>query len=128
MTRSSNETGIEVNIGEEQAKGVSDDPILRTRLAHLLETGLQTEWQQRAYTSEEVNHVVSRLQQLPVDDYQAKLQIAGFTSQAYRPPEDVDIEQSCSTCMYFERYRQFCNLPELQLPVVPEWSCKLWRI
>ena len=38
------------------------------------------------------------------------------------------IEQSCATCMYCERHRRYCALPELQLPVEPRWSCTLWRI
>lgn len=105
-----------------------DDAALRTRLAQLMGSGLQTEWQHRAYSSEEVNRVVTRLQHVSSGDYEAKLQIAGFTSKVYRHPEDPDLEQGCSTCMYFERNRQFCNLPELELPVQPEWSCKLWRI
>lgn len=101
---------------------------LRSRLADLLGSGLQTEWQQRAYTSEGVNQVVARLQQIPSKDYAAKLKIAGFTAQPYRPPDDMELEQCCATCMYFERNRQFCNLPELALPVLPQWSCVLWRI
>ena len=55
--------------------------------------------------------------------------LAGFLRQAYVDPTDPDgIEQACSTCMYFERHRGFCALPELMLPVEPEWSCILWRI
>jgi hypothetical protein len=25
-------------------------------------------------------------------------------------------------------HRRFCELPELMLPVEPQWSCRLWRI
>lgn len=38
------------------------------------------------------------------------------------------IEHACATCLYYERHRRFCNLPELMLPVEAEWSCIVWRI
>ena len=40
----------------------------------------------------------------------------------------TDIEQACETCMYYKVHRRYCELPELELPVEPEWSCRLWRI
>ena len=108
--------------------GADADAGLRENLLARLNSGLSTEWQQRAYTSEEVNRVVARLQQIPAQDYAAKLTVAGFTPAPFQAPDDPELEQGCSTCMYFERNRQFCNLPELKLPVMPEWSCRLWRI
>jgi hypothetical protein len=108
--------------------GYDPDDTLRQQLETLLEGGLQTQWQQRAYSSEAVNEVVAQLQRLAPDDYEGKLATAGFTPQAYCPPEDSELEQQCATCMYYERNRQYCNLPELAMPVLPHWSCKLWRI
>lgn len=32
------------------------------------------------------------------------------------------------TCMYFLVHRKWCDLPELSVPVEPEWWCRLWRI
>ncbi|RWD64504.1 MAG: hypothetical protein EOS36_09890 [Mesorhizobium sp.] len=55
----------------------------------------------------------------------AKLVIAGFTLQ---PVEHQGIEQACESCMYYLVHRRFCDLPELDLPFEPEWSCPLWRI
>lgn len=103
------------------------DSKLREQLLALLEDGLKTEWQQRAYSSEAVNVIVADLHRLNAEDLTNKLRIAGFTLQAF---EDVDagISQACKTCMYFETHRQFCALPELRLPVKPEWSCRLWRV
>jgi len=108
----------------------ADQDALLGWLEALLRSGmLQTEWQQRAWTSEEVNRVVSRLQQLGPTDYHGKLRVAGFTVFPYQPPgEDPGVRHSCATCMYYEVHRQFCALPELELPVRPEWSCRLWRI
>ena len=98
---------------------------LRNSLAHLLRDGLETEWQERAYTSEAVNAIVARLQDLSSDDAAGKIRIAGFTLQPYVGDE---ISQACEICMYYLKHGQFCELPELRLPVKPEWSCRLWRI
>jgi hypothetical protein len=108
--------------------GADDDTAVRANIAGLLEGGLLTNWQQRAYTSDEIARVVARLRLIASADLQSKLQIAGVTAHPYTPPEDADLEQGCSTCMYFERNRQYCNLPEFALPMRPEWSCVLWRI
>lgn len=98
-------------------------------IAQLLAGGLVTQHGERAYTSEQVNEVTARLQALASDDITGRLVLAGFTDQPHVDPDDADgIEQSCATCMYFERHRGWCNLAELMLPVKAEWSCILWRI
>lgn len=104
-----------------------DNGALRDRLEKLLHQGLETEWQNRAYSSEAVNQIVARLRSIRKLDYASKLAAAGFTVRPYTGEED-DIPQACETCMYFVIHRQFCDLPELQVPVKPEWSCRLWRV
>lgn len=105
------------------------DAELLQRIQQLLTGGLQTNWHSRAYSSDEVGAVIAGLQRLSLDDLQGRLLKAGFTLQPYVAAEDPDaIEQSCTTCMYFERNHGLCDLPELLLPVKPEWSCILWRI
>lgn len=102
---------------------------VRRSLEVLLLSGLRTEWRERAYSSDDVNRVVAQLQQLNRSDYASKLRVAGFTEVPYEAASDnVGMSQSCETCMYYVTHRQFCELPELQLPVRPEWSCRLWRI
>ena len=54
-------------------------------------------------------------------------QVAGFTLEPYAR-KDAKIEESCRTCMYYSRHREWCWLPSLKLPVKPEWPCRLWRI
>lgn len=110
------------------AEQATADEQLRAVLRDNLENGLQTEVEPRAYSSEQVNETVARLQSLAAEDYSDKLVIGGFTLQAYNPGDDEDDEQACETCMYYLIHRQFCELPELMLPVEPEWSCRLWRI
>lgn len=106
----------------------SEHEKLRIKLAELLNSGVETRWQQRANDDAAVRQRVEQLQVLEPADYAMKMQVAGFTAQPYRPPEDLDLEQSCATCMYYARHRQYCELPELSMPVLPEWSCVLWRI
>ena len=78
----------------------------------------------RADTHARVQAVIARLQ-APAADLRTKLAIAGFT---LAPVEHGGLEQSCETCMYYQVHRKWCALPELDLPVEPEWSCRLWRI
>lgn len=105
------------------------DDAQRERIGAALAAGLATEWACRAGSSAEVNAVCQRLHGLAADDVEARLVIAGFTRHAFIAADDEDgIEQSCAACMYFERHRKFCNLPELMLAVEPTWSCVLWRI
>ena len=54
--------------------------------------------------------------------------LGGFMLRPYVGEEDPEIDQACSTCMYYELHRCWCNLPELKLGVEPEWSCILWRV
>ena len=104
------------------------DPLL-ARIDRALAGGLQTQWSPRAYASDDVKMLCRRLQAVAAGDLDAKLIIAGFMREPYVDGDDADgIEQSCATCMYFERHRRFCALPELQLPVEAKWSCTLWRI
>lgn len=100
----------------------------RERVRALLDGGLQTQWQARAYTSEDVRRAVDALQAIAPDHLEDKLRVAGFTLQPYVNPNAPEIEQACRTCMYYESHRRYCDLPELKLGVDPDWSCILWRV
>lgn len=103
----------------------TDDDALRAEIGRRLSGGLKTQSHPRAETSEMVNEIVARLKTEADDDLDAKLVIAGFTDHTITAD---GLEQPCETCMYYLIHRKFCNLPELLLPVEPEWSCRLWRI
>ncbi len=108
---------------------MENDEQLRKQVTQLLESGLQTEVEPRAYTSEAVNDLIHRLQSYTAKNVEEKITIAGFTLQPYQPPDtDDDLVQSCETCMYYVIHRRYCELPELALPVEKDWSCRLWRI
>lgn len=104
---------------------VDNDNQLRVRLKNLLKNGLEVELQPRAYDHDQVLEVVFRLQAVDENDYESKLKISGFT---LTPWEDDDLAQACETCMYYKVHRKFCEIPELMLPVEPQWSCRIWRI
>lgn len=108
-----------------EATDIAREEALRQEIAAKLKAGLKTEAWPRAETSEMVNEIVARLQNEAGDDLNAKLVISGFTDYTV---EADDIDQPCETCMYYLLHRKFCDLPELMLPVEPEWSCRLWRI
>lgn len=102
-----------------------DIEVTRAEIAKLLSEGLKTEAWPRAEASEDVNEIVNRLQVEAGDYLKKKLVISGFTDYTV---EADGIEQPCETCMYYKVHAKFCDLPELMLPVEPEWSCRLWRI
>ena len=90
----------------------------------MLGAGLPTEVRPRADTHQQVLAIVQRLRE-EAHDLTGKLTIAGFT---LIPVEHEGMTQLCRTCMYYHIHRRHCVLPELDLPVEPLWSCRLWRI
>ena len=101
---------------------MGDDDVRREEIRGLLAGGLKTDAFPRAYTQDEIQAVVTRTRGASLE---TKLVIGGFT---LTPVTDADMEQACETCMYYKVHQRYCELPELDLPVEPEWSCRLWRI
>ncbi len=101
-----------------------NDGKVREEIRSLLAGGLKTEVFPRADTHEQVQEIVGRLRQ-PGLSLKDRLVIGGLTDH---PIENGGIEQPCETCMYYLVHRRYCELPELDCPVEPEWSCRLWRI
>ena len=100
----------------------------RDAIAAALSGGLVTDWAQRAYNDADIRRVIDALRALAPDDLLGRLRLGGFTLRPYVGEESLEIDQACSTCMYYEVHRRWCNLPELKLGVEPEWSCILWRV
>ena len=106
----------------------AQDAPTRGEIRRMLMGGLVTEADSRpAATSDEVNEIVARLQAIDRLDLKARLVAAGLLPRPYAITEEGLVE-GCESCMYFEKHRRYCNLPELAVPVEPEWSCRLWRI
>ncbi|MEJ2623843.1 MAG: hypothetical protein P8Z80_04680 [Pseudolabrys sp.] len=100
------------------------DDVERQEIERMLAGGLSTEVYPRADSHEQVMSIIGRLRAAG-DDLKAKLVISGMTLETI---EHGGIEQPCETCMYYVVHRRFCELPELAVPVEPQWSCRLWRI
>lgn len=102
----------------------SNDAKLREEIRSLLASGLETEVFPRADTHDEVQNIIARLRASD-GSITSRLMIGGFTDHTV---EHGGLEQPCETCMYYLVHRRYCELPELNCPVEPEWSCRLWRI
>ena len=100
------------------------DEIIREKAKSLLSNGLQTDVFPRADDHDGVQNVVGLLR-TGDGSLEQRLVKAGFTLE---PVEHEGIEQACETCMYYLVHRRYCELPELDMPVEAEWSCRLWRI
>lgn len=101
-----------------------DDSAQRKTIEDLLNNGLATEAFPRADTSDMFQSILQTVRASD-GDISNKLAAAGFTLRAVN---HEGMEQACETCMYFQVHRRHCELPELDLPVEPQWSCRLWRI
>lgn len=103
---------------------MTDDTTRREEIRGMLAAGLLTDAFPRADTAAETQAIISRLRASD-GSLTSRLVIGGFT---LHPVEHGGIEQPCETCMYYLVHRRYCELPELDVPVEQEWSCRLWRI
>ena len=51
----------------------------------------------------------------------------GRTDRASRS-KMTGLRKACDNCIYFLARREWCDLPELNIPVDPDWYCDLWRV
>jgi hypothetical protein len=93
------------------------------RIDEMLSSGLLTETEPFPETEKEFAEILGRLRKLRRDDLEGRLVIGGFTNKPYGPEQ-----QRCQECMYYLVHRRWCDLPELAVPVEPDWWCRLWRI
>jgi len=96
---------------------------LRRKIEQMLGNGLQTQTEPFPETEKEFGQLLTQLRELPANDLKAKLTISGFTDKPYGPDR-----MRCQECMYYLVHRKWCDLPELAVPVEPDWWCRLWRI
>jgi len=92
-------------------------------IAELLESGLKTEVEPFPETEKEFGKIVDALRALDPRDLKGKLVISGFVNHPYGPDR-----LRCMECINFLVNRKWCDLPELAVPVEPDWYCRLWRI
>jgi hypothetical protein len=109
--------------GKEAAMDSRDRDSLLETIAKMLAGGLKTQTEPFPETDREFADILTQLRQLDPGDLEGKLVIGGFVDHPYGPDR-----QRCMECMYFLVHRRWCDLPELAVPVDPEWWCRLWRI
>jgi hypothetical protein len=100
-----------------------DHPVLLKRIAGMLANGLETRVEPFPATEKEFYEIQAQLRALPPDDIKSKLVIGGFMNHPYGPEN-----WRCADCIYYLANRKWCDLPELALPVEPDWYCRLWRM
>jgi len=93
------------------------------KIAEMLESGIETEVEPFPETEKEFAQIVARLRVLDPADLKGRLVIGGFLDRPYGPDK-----MRCMECINFLVNRKWCDLPELALPVEPDWYCRLWRI
>lgn len=96
---------------------------LRQRITALLNAGLETTVEPFPTTEKEFGEIATELRALDHDDIKGKLIISGFIDHPYGPES-----WRCADCIYYLANRKWCDLPELALPVEPDWYCRLWRM
>ena len=101
----------------------TDDDRLRDRIGGLMAAGLKTQTEPFPETDKEFGQLLAEVRELEDDDLQGKLVLTGFVDKPYGPDQ-----MRCQECMYYLVHRKWCDLPELAVPVEPDWWCRLWRI
>jgi hypothetical protein len=96
---------------------------VRDQIAKLLSEGLKIRTELIPETEKEFGEILKELRELNPGDLQGKLVIAGFINHPYG-----EEQFRCMECMYYLAHRKWCDLPELAMPVEPDWRCRLWRI
>ncbi len=74
-------------------------------------------------TDKDFYKLLADLRSVSTDDLKAKLSLSSWKLS----PQGKD-KMRCQECVYFLVHRRWCDLPELDLPTAPYWSCRLWRI
>lgn len=100
-----------------------EEDALREVIGKILADGLETQLEPFPETHVEFAAILDELRKLKPDDLEGKLVIGGFADKPYGPDQ-----MRCLECMYYLVHRKWCDLPELAVPVEPDWYCRLWRI
>ena len=102
---------------------ISDDDRLRSQIGAMMAAGLKTQTEPFPETDKEFGQLLAQVRELAPDDLAGKLVLTGFVDKPYGPDQ-----MRCQECMYYLVHRKWCDLPELAVPVEPDWWCRLWRI
>ena len=101
----------------------TDDDRVRDQIGALMAAGLKTQTEPFPETDKEFGQLLGEVRDLAAGDLKGKLILTGFVDQPYGPDQ-----MRCQECMYYLVHRKWCDLPELAVPVEPDWWCRLRRI
>ena len=101
----------------------ADHDTLIKMIEDAFKDGLTTQLEPFPETDREFSALLDELRAMDANQLRAKLDVSGWKLS----PHGED-EMRCQECMYYLVHRRWCDLPELNLPAEPEWSCRLWRI
>ena len=93
------------------------------QIREMLSNGLSTQTEPFPEDATHFAQILDELRALEPDDLEGRLVIGGFTDYPYGPDK-----MRCQECIYFLVHRKWCDLPELSVPVEPDWWCRLWKI
>ena len=95
-----------------------------TRLAigAIMLAGLKTKTHPLPATDLEFSRLLAQVRALPPGDLRGKLKLTGFVDKPHGPDG-----RRCQECMYYLVHNKFCDLPEIAIPVEPDWCCRFWR-
>jgi hypothetical protein len=101
----------------------AEQTALLRQITEMLASGLETRVEPFPKTEKEFAVVAGELRALKPGDLKGKLVIGGFVDHPYGPDN-----ARCADCIYYLANRKWCDLPELAVPVEPDWYCRLWRM
>ncbi len=99
--------------------------LLRMRIGSALVGGFKTTMFPFPETHIEFQQILDELGRLPHEDLMSRLDVGGFAAHPVTIDNGV---QRCQECIYYLPHRKWCDLPELPVPVEPNWWCRLWKI
>jgi hypothetical protein len=103
------------------ADAENEDAVRAQILKMLRDDGLTTQVDPFPQNTQEFDAILTELREPEHANLEDKLVIGGFV---HHPVDD----QRCLECIYYLIHRKYCDLPELAVPVEPDWWCRLWRI
>jgi hypothetical protein len=107
-------------IGEKRSQQRTSGAGKLQTIAAMLEDGLETTVEPFPKTDKEFNDIQMQLRELRPRDYKSKLVVSGLQNHPCGP-------ERCAECIYYLGHRKWCDLPELAIPVEPNWHCRMWR-
>ncbi|MGJ8686599.1 MAG: hypothetical protein ACSHWQ_03915 [Spongiibacteraceae bacterium] len=108
----------------------SKNNILRALIGDILAAGINTDTA-LPETDQDWQQVINELKELDYNELIQRLEIGGFADHPLGEQgnmEDGAMVYRCVECIYFLPHSRWCDLPELPVPVEPNWYCKLWRL